>query len=398
MKFLYHHRTFANDGSAVHIDGLVGALRDLGHVVIVIGPVIAKRDVGAVGGDFGGRLRRALPRWLYELGELTYNLPEWLRLQAAIARHRPDVIYQRYNLYLFSGQLAAKVADVPIIQEVNSPLFEERMKHGGGLSFPRFARAGERWVWRSADAVVAVTNVLADIVQRDRTAGRWTLVMPNGVDLRVFGERRAESCARSAMEMKGRLVIGFTGFVRAWNGLEAVIDMLPELPQEVTLMVVGDGPACVALKARAGALGVGGRVKFCGLVPRESVADHVAAFDIALQPAANAYASPLKLFEYMAMRRAIIAPDQANLREILEDGHNALLFDPAKPGSMKEAIVRLVGDAALRSRLADAALRTLGERQLTWRRNAERVHELAQHLIASSHASDNCKPRSAPRP
>lgn len=397
MKFLYHHRTSANDGSAVHIDGLVDALRELGHEVVVVGPAIAKRKAGSAGGDFTGRLRRSMPRWLYEIGELTYNLPEWVQLQVTIARHAPDIIYQRYNLYLFSGLLAARLTRLPIIQEVNSPLFDERVKHGGGLSLASIARAGERWVWRSADVLIAVTNVLADIVRRDRPAARPTVVMPNGVDLQLFRIERATLAAKHALGLEGRLVVGFIGFVRAWNGLEAVIDLLPDLPPEAVLMVVGDGPASDTLRNRAATLGVGARVVFCGLVPRDRIPDHIAAFDIALQPAANAYASPLKLFEYMAMRRAIVAPDQPNLREILEHRRNAILFDPAAPGSMREAIGRLVGDAALRARLAEAAYQTVGERQLTWRRNAERVAELAQDLIASARPAATGKPHNVQR-
>ncbi len=77
-------------------------------------------------------------------------------------------------------------------------------------------------------------------------------------------------------------------------------------------------------------LGIASRVHFTGIVERDDVAKYVAAFDIALQPAVVAYASPLKLFEYLALGKAIVAPGQPNIREILTHEKNALLFDPAR--------------------------------------------------------------------
>ena len=69
----------------------------------MIEPPTTRRDVAAGSRSSSSMLRQKLPRWLHELLELIYNVPEWLRLQAAVARHRPDVIYERNNLYLLSG-------------------------------------------------------------------------------------------------------------------------------------------------------------------------------------------------------------------------------------------------------------------------------------------------------
>ena len=96
-----------------------------------------------------------------------------------------------------------------------------------------------------------------------------------------------------------------------------------------------------------------------------------------------AYASPLKLFEYLALGRAIVAPDQPNIREILDDGVNAVLFDPADPDGLTRAIERLSHDDALRERVAEGARRTIAERGLTWDRNAERVTTLFNELLAA---------------
>src|SRR5476649_2672865 len=134
-------------------------------------------------------------------------------------------------------------------------------------------------------------------------------------------------------------------------------------------------------KTGAGA-GIAARVTFTGVVQRDDVARHVAAFDIALQPAVVAYASPLKLFEYLALGKAIVAPAQANIAEILTDEDNALLFDPLDPNGLPAALDRLCADAALRQRLAGKARATIVEQGLTWDANAQRAVDLFARLAA----------------
>ena len=93
----------------------------------------------------------------------------------------------------------------------------------------------------------------------------------------------------------------------------------------------------------------------------------MSCIDIASQPRVTAYASPLKLFEYMATGRAIVAPASPNIREILEDGVDGLLFAPGSAEAMAAAIERLARDATLREKLGQAAAQKIAARDLTGR-------------------------------
>ena len=148
-----------------------------------------------------------------------------------------------------------------------------------------------------------------------------------------------------------------------------------------TLPWWGDGPARVDLESLAVELGVSDRVRFTGLATREEIPRLVAGFDIALQPASVPYASPLKLFEYMAAGKAIIAPDQPNIREVLDHSRTALLFDPASPEAMWHGIETLARDGALRARLGVAAREEVLRRDFTRAGNARRVVALAEHAL-----------------
>ena len=110
---------------------------------------------------------------------------------------------------------------------------------------------------------------------------------------------------------------------------------------------------------------------FTGLVPQQEGPEHLAAMDILIAPhVPNAdgtrfFGSPTKLFEYMAMGRAIVASRLEQLGEILEDGRTALLVPPADEASLAQAMTRLCDDTGLRGRLGDAARRRAMERH-TW--------------------------------
>ena len=94
----------------------------------------------------------------------------------------------------------------------------------------------------------------------------------------------------------------------------------------------------------------------------------------------TAYASPLKMMEYLVLGKAIVAPDMPNIREILNDGENAVLFDEKEPGSLEAALTRVCSEAALRERLAVNASATIDRLQLTWLGNARRVAALVAGL------------------
>lgn len=374
MRILYHHRTRSKDGQYVHIEEMIHALRTQGHEVIIVAPPSAEtEDFGSDAGAVA-MLKRWLPKWFYELMELGYSLVAYRRLARAIREQKPDCIYERYNLFLPAGIWAARRYKLPLLSEVNAPILEERSRYDG-LALTRLGRWSQAYVWRNADMVLPVTQVLGDMVAAYGVDPKRIVVIPNGINGERFDSAPDVEAAKRALGLDNQLVLGFTGFVRDWHGLDKVLDLIAADPPDAQrhLLVVGDGPARAGLERQAQELGIAKRVTFTGIVGRDDVARHVAAFDIALQPAVVAYASPLKLFEYLALGKAIVGPSQPNIEEILRQDHNAVLFDPADPSGLARAVSRLCDDAALRKRVAENAQRTIDSMQLTWSANARKV-------------------------
>jgi len=361
----------------VHVEELIGAFRSAGHEVMVVGPGVYEKA------EFGGEsrlvamIRRVLPGFAGELAELAYNIPAALRLSRAFRTFRPDFVYERYNLYFLSGSILARWFNATVFLEVNSPLAQERSDFGG-LKLRKLAFAVERFTWKSATRALPVTRVMGDMMTEAGVRPDRIQVVPNGIVLDRFPPRSHRNDSNS-------VVLGFVGFVRNWHGLDTIITAMAqdEDARNISLIIVGDGPVREELEQQAATLGITDRVQFTGLVPQDQVAGRVMEFDIALQPAVTPYASPLKIFDYMAASCAIVAPDQPNIREILVDERTALLFDPGSRDGQWAAIKRLAGDDSLRRRLGASARAELEEREYTWSGNAARIVSLAREVLAN---------------
>jgi glycosyltransferase involved in cell wall biosynthesis len=389
MRILYHHRTQAEDGQAVHIRAMQRALAAEGHEVYEVALVRRakeERRAGSAAGrgaHFGRGALAHMPRFARELAEYAYTSYARPKLVAEGRRRGIDFLYERYAFGNMAGLQAARRLHKPLVLEVNSPMVLE-LSRTRGLAFPRLARRVERHVLTGADRVCAVSGVLARMLEAEGVARERLFVTPNGVDLELYPERAgAREAARAALGLSpGELVLGFVGFYREWHRLELAVDALarPAL-ERARLVLIGEGPARTAIERRAREAGVAGRVHLAEPRPHGEIPALLAAFDVALLPAINPYASPLKLIEYMAAARAIVAPDQENLRELLEHGRNALLVAPGDGQALAGALERLAEDPALRERLGRAARASVIERDLTWRGNARRVVAAVRELL-----------------
>ena len=382
MKILYHHRIASKDGQYVHIEEMINSLRKIGHEVVVVEPAqLTKKDFGKSSGAVQS-LRSFLPGFMHEIIEFGYCFFDLFKLILSIIKHKPDCIYERYNLFFISGILAKKLFKLPLVLEINAPLFFERQKnHGIQLRF--LAKWSERLVWRQADYVLPVTHVLAQMVLAEKVNPEQCLVIPNGINQTKFSGYKSGENIRAVLGFNDKLILGFVGFVRTWHRLDRVLLSISEnQDKNWHLLLIGDGPAMQELQRQSEELGINDRVSFIGVVDRDKVAGYVNAFDIALQPDVVEYASPLKLFEYMALSKAILAPNRMNILEILADNQNALLFNPEEDASFSRQLERLCSSKELRDSLGSMARKTIVDKKLFWDENAKKVEGVFLGLLS----------------
>jgi len=368
----------------VHIDALTGALERQGHSLSMVGP---DTDSGA-GPDAGltsrlAKLRERFPTWINNLMELGYDPRAYRALARAAGRRPPDILYERYNSFLTAGLRLKRRLGIPMLAEVNAPIADERRRLGT-LALDGLAERMERAVWLGADAVLPVSDALADFLRAAGVPEERIHVIPNGVHLEAYTGKRDDR-VKAELGLADKTVFGFVGFVRAWHGLERVLEVFARLEDPALhLLIVGEGPASDGLRSRAQALGLSDRLTFTGVRPHDAIPRLLRAVDVALQPDVTPYASPLKLFEYMAAGSAIIAADRPNIREILRDGETALLVDTAASDGLERMLAKLASDGELRRRLGRAARAEVERRDYTWDGNARRVEKIAERLISST--------------
>lgn len=381
MKILYHHRIASKDGQYVHIEELINSLRLIGHEVIVVEPAqLTKKTFGKSSGAVKS-LRAFLPGFVHEFIEFCYSFFDFFKLGIAIIKYKPDCIYERYNIFFISGILAKKIFSLPLILEINSPLFLERQKNQG-IQLRTLANWSEVYVWRNADYVLPVTAVLAEMVIAEGVNPDRCRVIPNGINAESFSGKHDGKEIRETLGLQNKLVLGFVGFVRTWHRLDRVLTAISRnRDKNWHLLLIGDGPAKDELAQQAIDLDIVEHVTFVGVVDRNEVADYVASFDIALQPDVVVYASPLKLFEYMMLGRAILAPDRQNILEILINDRNALLFNPDDENSFSNQLERLCASPELRKELGQAARKTIEDKKLFWDENARTIESLFLKLL-----------------
>lgn len=369
MKILYHHRIASKDGQYVHVDEIIKALRALGHEVIIVAPNVAENsDFGSDGG-WVDTLKSKLPKWLYEILEFSYSFYAFFKLCNAIIRHKPDVIYERCNIFLPAGIWAKKLFKLPLQLEVNSPLYQERKKYGG-IALDSLAEWSERYAWLNADRVLPVTKVMAEYIKKSGVPEERITVIPNGVDVAIF---KPKELANRADRFQNKIVVGFVGFCREWHKLDEVLVLLAkENRSDVYFLVIGDGPIIAELNAQAKQLGFEQQFESTGLVEREEMPYWLDQIDIALQSAVTPWASPLKMIEYLAKGLAIVAPESNNIKELLND-KNSLLFQENNFSDMLTQIDALIKDPLLRSNISLGALGSIDEQQLKWSENAKKI-------------------------
>jgi len=393
MRVLYHHRTAGRGAEGNHIMAFVTPAESSGHQVTIVSPpgVDPRRTAGAVPLDKGASGARGIsrlwqwiskraPQLVFELAEIAYNAYAGTRIFAEIGRQRPALYYERYAFFLFAGVAAARARGVPVLLEVNEIAGIPRARKQF-LVWP--AIAVERFLFSRADAIFVVSSYLRDRVI-DR-GGRATAVhvMPNAIDPRRFELNGNRGLLRGAKGWRDSVVAGFVGWFDHWDRLDLLIDACARIVKDTPnfrLMLVGDGPVTPLLRQRIAEHRLEQHVELTGPVPRQDVPLYIDTMDICVLPDSNSYGSPMVLFEFMVLGKAVIAPDLPPVRDVVRDGDTGVIVRRGDVDALTSALQQLLGDPLLRSRLGTNA-RSYVLAKRTWHANAEEILRVGHTLL-----------------
>jgi glycosyltransferase involved in cell wall biosynthesis len=176
------------------------------------------------------------------------------------------------------------------------------------------------------------------------------------------------------------IILIFTGQIN-YCRLDPLFKILPTLIAEVPRLqfqVLGEGPQLIRYKEMALNLGLEEHVAFLGHVPHEIIFDYIEKADIAYSDDWSINGFPMKLFDYMALGKAIVAEGTESVKELLTDQVNGLLY--MNEAELKEKILKLAKDAALREKLGKAAKGMMD--QHTWDKRVGELKLIYQQFIS----------------
>ncbi|MEW5300392.1 MAG: hypothetical protein WDW36_003325 [Sanguina aurantia] len=323
-------------------------------------------------GRLGGLVAR-LPGVVFELFELGYNLVTLVRMRSAMRKLRPQLIYERYSLFLFATVWLARRRGIPLVLEINDSAVVERVRP---LRLKAWARKIEGWCLRNCTGLVFISSYFRDQAMAAHGKIAPSVVSPNAADLTRFNPARFDRDGlRAQRGLGGRIVCGHIGVFAKWHGVdgfvEAIASRLAEVPQ-LALVFVGDGRTLPAVRALVAERGLADRVLLPGRVAHDDIASWIACMDYAVLPDSNHYGSPMKLFEFMGMGVGVVAPDYAPVAEVIGDGDTGWLFPHGKIAACVERVIALAMAQDERCRVGVAA-RSYIVRERQWCNNAEQL-------------------------
>lgn len=287
------------------------------------------------------------------------------------ARLEPDVdqfdfIYERYSLWSYAAMECAREKHIPGVLEVNAPLVEEQKAYRE-LEDETGAEAAARRAFGAASHIVAVSEEMASYVKGIVEDTAKIRVIPNGINPTRFQCETRPACAKAA----GIFTVGFVGSLRPWHGLPVLIDAFDLVARkcpEARLLIVGDGPERNSLCEKIKAKCLQEVTQLTGAVHADAVPGYLELMDVVVAPypaLPNFYFSPLKVYEYMAAARPVVASRIGQLNTLIKHGINGWHVPPGDAQALAEAILHLQRDAVLRQRLGQAARQTVLQNH-TW--------------------------------
>ncbi|RLB02969.1 MAG: hypothetical protein DRG83_07720 [Deltaproteobacteria bacterium] len=387
MKILYHHRTRGQGVERVHITEIANALRKLGNEVYILSPPgVDIEDAKTISSSKSRslwirKIYEILPQCILEVFRLSYNFFAYFRLKEAVRKYKIDFIYERYAFLTWVGPYFARKHRIPIILEVNEASGLDEVT---GQVLVGLATRIERKIFQMADAIVVVSDFLKRHIRRMGIDEGKIYVIPNAVNLELFNPDNVKDALRRKLKVDNRIVIGFVGAFVSWNNLKLLIDIFKDVFREkpdIHLLLIGDGPLKSDLGKKVHQEGLKDRVTLTGRVKYEDVPKFIHSMDICVIPQSNQYRSPVKLFEYMAMAKPVVAPDVEPIKSVIMEYENGVLFKSRNRDSLKETIRDLLEiENSKRRKMGDRARKTVIEKY-TWENNAKKIVEIYKSLM-----------------
>ena len=398
MNILFHHRTRGRGAEGVHIRGVVKGLRELQHKVFILSlpgadpedeELAEPKEIEVNSKESTTEkienksflskltsLTQHVPEFVFEWIELFFNCVSYFRMRREVKQHNITCIYERYSLFLFVSVWWAKRKGIPIVLEINDSCLVQRVRH---LTFKGLAQKIEEWIFSNATGLVFISSHFQSVASKAYPNIAPSVVSPNAADLDKFIiNREAGIELRNKLGINDKVVLGYVGAFVHWHGIDWFVDMIVDhlnAHPNLVLLLVGDGVCFDSIKKRTQEAGVESQIILPGRVDHIQIPAYLSAMDLGILPDSNDYGSPMKLFEFMAMEKGMIAPDFSPIAEVVKDNETSWLFQANNRQACIDLTLSLV-EKQDQQRQVGLNARSYIEKERQWRHNAEQIINL----------------------
>lgn len=306
-----------------------------------------------------------------------------------------DIIHERYNLLSMGGMLASKRLGIPYVLEVNADLLEQRRFKGRperGMR-RRYAEWTTQACFDHAAAVICMSSGLrSHLIRRWKINPRKAFALPCAADVDAFAADFDVGGLRGELGLHEAPVVMWIGGFYPWHDLELLVASFRRLVEEkpsARLVLVGDGDTRGHLEQLVEMQGLNGAVKFVGRIPHEEIPRWLSMADITVSPSVGISEAdggtgiPLKVFEYMAAGKPIIATRSSQVQEVLTDGHDSLLVQSGDEAGLAGAMRYLIENPTERRRLGNTARQRARESH-SWEHYGRELESIYARILDGS--------------
>lgn len=306
----------------------------------------------------------------------------FLMVRRWLKRNPVDAIYTR-NLKMARFLLSQKLG-IPVIFESHE-IFAQSFKESHDLSQAKNQRKhkvlleNEHLVYQNAAAIVVLTSFLEEDIRRHYNVDTPCIISPDGVDSVAANEALMTVAQSPSIPVS----ILYLGSLHPWKGIPTAISAMRHVTGARLTIAGGNAEQITTLSALAEQEGVTAKIDFLGYVNPLQRFHEIARHDICILPLtktsiASRYTSPLKLFEYMAMGKAIVIADLPSIREVVDES-SVFFAESENSEDLGRVLQRVVDDRNEAQKRANAALALA--KTLTWDNRAQQISSIIHHLL-----------------
>jgi len=377
-------------GFATYYISVSNAFKKLGHEVIFVasGEMTLDKSI-----KFYNLRHNNLLRNFPEILNLTYNIKAAKFVANLIDIEKPDLVYLQNHDFQILSYLVKKKYDIPFLMHVDG-IGSWVKQNWGSLYLRRIITLAERIQYHFSDAIGTPSQEIKDNLLNYGVEDKIT-VLQSSVDPDFFTPEKDGTYIREKFGLNDNFVCGFAGTFGNWHGVDTIAESINYIVEQIPnakVFLIGDGPLRPEIERIIDANNSRENVIITGMIEFAEMPNYMAACDVLLTPCKNNddnsafFNSPLKLYEYMAMEKPIVASFIGQQAEVIEDKVNGVAIKANDVEDLVRGIKFVYDNPELSIKMSKQARKDAIEKY-SWEIHVKKIIKIYEDIMAKKLSS-----------